>query len=69
MVDDYRIGGGRIVESIAATHENERKQLIEEYENRRLKYVRICEDARRQIESIGTGLEAIDFGKITSRTK
>ncbi|KAJ4404686.1 hypothetical protein N0V82_010448 [Gnomoniopsis sp. IMI 355080] len=68
VVHDYRAGGGKIVESIAATHTNERKQLIEEHNNRRLDYVRICEDARRQIDSIGTDLQAIDFGKITMRT-
>lgn len=62
MVDDYRTGGGRIVHSIAATHSNERKQLVEEHEKSRLDYIQICEDARRQINSIGTSLRAIDTG-------
>ncbi|KAJ4394490.1 hypothetical protein N0V93_003708 [Gnomoniopsis smithogilvyi] len=68
VVNNYRTKGGRIVKSIAATHANERRQLIEEHENRRHEYIRVCEDARHQFDSIGAGLQAIDFGKVPARS-
>lgn len=67
VVDDYSTGGGRIVQSIAATHAEEREQLVAAHEKNRLDYVRVCEDARRQIGSIGGDLQDIDIGKITAR--
>lgn len=67
VVDDYRFRGSRIIESIAATHDKEREQLIDEHTKKRLEYIRICENARRQIHLISTSLQAIDFGKIPMR--
>lgn len=61
MVEDYRAGGGRIVQSIASAHFEERKQLLEGLEDRKLDYIQICEDARRHITSIGTGLQEVDL--------
>lgn len=66
MVEDYRTGGGSIVQSIAAAHFEERNQLLEEHEDRRSDYVRTCGDARRQIKSIGTSLQAVDLTIITT---
>lgn len=61
VVEDYRAGGGKIVQSIASAHFEEREQLLEEYEGRRLDYIRTCEGARRRITSIGTGLQGVDL--------
>lgn len=61
VVEDYRAGGARIVQSIASAHFEEREQLLEEHEDRRLDYIRTCEDARRHITSIGAGLQGVDL--------
>lgn len=66
MVEDYREGGGSIVQSIASTHFEERKQLLEEHEDSTSDYVNTCEDARRRINSIGTRLQAVDLSLITA---
>lgn len=65
VVKDYQIGGARIVNSIVATHVEERKQLIEEHEQNRLKYIRVLEDARSKFRAIGEAAGAFDIDSIS----
>lgn len=61
VVEDYRSGGGRIVQSIASAHFEEREQLLQDHEDKGLDYIRTCEEARRHITLIGTGLQGVDL--------
>lgn len=61
IIKDYQVGGARIVNSIVATHVEERKQLIEEHEQNRLKYIRVLEAARTKFRAIDEAADAFDI--------
>lgn len=61
VTENYRVEGGKIVRSIENAHVEERQQLIQQHEQRRLNYIGVCENARRHVESIATRLRSIDL--------
>lgn len=61
VTENYRVEGGKIVRSIEKAHAEERQQLIQQHEQRRLNYIGVCEDARSHVESIATRLRSIDL--------
>lgn len=64
VVNDYQAGGARIVHSIVATHAEERKQLVAEHEQNRLGYIRVLEEARSRIQSIGVEVASLNIDTI-----
>lgn len=55
------------MQSIIATHADERKELTQEHERNRLKYMQIVEETHSNIKSIGADIEAFKFEKIPIR--
>ncbi|ROV90401.1 hypothetical protein VPNG_10022 [Cytospora leucostoma] len=64
VVDDYGREGRRIVDRISAKHDKERRQLLLQYEQYRLDYIRACKETRHRARETLNGLRSVDLNQV-----
>lgn len=64
VVEDYERQGQRIVRKISAVHEKERKLFIDQHEQHRLNYIKVCTESRRRTKAKLHDLKSVDVAQI-----
>lgn len=67
VVEDYKSGGKRIVNQSSSVYEQERKQLMRQYEQHRLNYIHVCLEARLQAKATLKDLKLVDLDQHIAR--
>lgn len=67
VVDDYDREGRCIVDRMSAKHEEERKQLVQHYEQYRNNYLRVCIEARRRTQAASNDLKSVKLDQIMAK--
>lgn len=64
MVEDFEREGKRILNKTSADYAEKRKQLVEQYEQHRVHYIKVCTEARRRTMATSSDLKSVDLGQI-----
>lgn len=67
MIRDYRDDGNRIIERVAEKHKKERLLLMQQQEQKRLRYVQNYGEARHVAGTFLGRLESVDVGKLMTQ--
>lgn len=64
VVGDYESEGKRVVGKLSSEHEKEREKLVQQYEQYRTNYIKVCTEARRLTKATSKDLKSVDLGRI-----